>query len=111
MALLVAAPEVMKVFNPTLPFRFGRRWSQFASLTAVAALSLSMPAYGGEPAPADTLGQAPADSVREMPMEHAAKHQAATYSCPMHSQIVRDAPGKCPMCGMFLEKKTASESR
>jgi Cu+-exporting ATPase len=25
------------------------------------------------------------------------------YTCPMHAQIVRDAPGNCPICGMALE--------
>jgi Cu+-exporting ATPase len=25
------------------------------------------------------------------------------YTCPMHPQIVRDAPGDCPICGMALE--------
>ena len=24
------------------------------------------------------------------------------YTCPMHPQIIRDAPGKCPLCGMTL---------
>ena len=24
------------------------------------------------------------------------------YTCPMHSEIVRDAPGSCPKCGMTL---------
>jgi len=28
---------------------------------------------------------------------------AATYTCPMHPEIVRDAPGDCPICGMALE--------
>ncbi len=28
---------------------------------------------------------------------------AAQYTCPMHPQIVRDAPGSCPICGMALE--------
>ncbi len=27
----------------------------------------------------------------------------AQYTCPMHPQIVRDAPGSCPICGMALE--------
>lgn len=27
------------------------------------------------------------------------------YTCPMHPQIIRDAPGKCPICGMDLVKK------
>ncbi len=28
------------------------------------------------------------------------------YTCPMHPEIVRDAPGSCPICGMALEPKT-----
>src|SRR6476661_3152796 len=24
------------------------------------------------------------------------------YTCPMHPEIVRDAPGSCPKCGMAL---------
>ena len=32
------------------------------------------------------------------------------YTCPMHPEIVRDAPGSCPKCGMtltpMLEAKT-----
>jgi Cu+-exporting ATPase len=27
----------------------------------------------------------------------------ATYTCPMHPQIVQDHPGTCPICGMALE--------
>ncbi len=27
----------------------------------------------------------------------------ARYTCPMHPEIVRDAPGSCPICGMALE--------
>ena len=27
------------------------------------------------------------------------------YTCPMHPQIIRDKPGKCPICGMQLVKK------
>lgn len=29
------------------------------------------------------------------------------YTCPMHPEIVRDAPGACPICGMALEPRTA----
>lgn len=34
--------------------------------------------------------------------------QEATYTCPMHPEIVRDAPGSCPICGMALELRTVS---
>jgi len=38
----------------------------------------------------------------------AAKHTKAApadvqYTCPMHPEIVRDAPGPCPICGIALE--------
>jgi Cu+-exporting ATPase len=30
------------------------------------------------------------------------------FTCPMHPEIVRDAPGSCPICGMALEPRTVS---
>lgn len=27
------------------------------------------------------------------------------YTCPMHPEVRQDKQGKCPKCGMFLEKK------
>ena len=29
---------------------------------------------------------------------------AARYQCPMHPEVTSDKPGKCPKCGMDLEK-------
>jgi P-type Cu+ transporter len=40
-----------------------------------------------------------------MPARHAVSDStpvAAEYTCPMHPQIVRNAPGDCPICGMAL---------
>ncbi|MEO7084207.1 MAG: heavy metal translocating P-type ATPase, partial [Gemmatimonadaceae bacterium] len=39
------------------------------------------------------------------PVAHPASRQESgvKYTCPMHPQIVRDAPGSCPICGMALE--------
>lgn len=42
--------------------------------------------------------------------QHRAEPEASTgmgqgfqkYTCPMHPQIIQDAPGKCPLCGMDL---------
>jgi Cu+-exporting ATPase len=31
------------------------------------------------------------------------------YTCPMHPEIVRDAPGPCPICGMALEPVVPSD--
>ncbi len=32
------------------------------------------------------------------------------YTCPMHPEIVRDAPGACPICGMALEPMTPTDA-
>lgn len=38
----------------------------------------------------------------------AAISERASYTCPMHPQIVRDQPGNCPICGMTLEPRKVS---
>jgi len=30
---------------------------------------------------------------------------AVQYTCPMHPEVVKDAPGNCPKCGMTLVEK------
>ena len=45
--------------------------------------------------PAQYLATAPAEPVDVPP--------GAQYTCPMHPEILRDAPGTCPLCGMALE--------
>src|SRR6516225_12238215 len=40
--------------------------------------------------------------------EPARPHQGTIYTCPMHPQIRRDAPGNCPICGMALEPVSAA---
>ncbi len=49
--------------------------------------------------PASQRGTQPATPV-------AAK--ARLWTCPMHPQIVRNAPGSCPICGMALESMSPS---
>ena len=36
--------------------------------------------------------------------------QTANYACPMHSAVTSDKPGKCPKCGMNLERVSAPRS-
>lgn len=31
--------------------------------------------------------------------------EQASYTCPMHPDVVSDKPGKCPKCGMDLQKR------
>jgi Cu(I)/Ag(I) efflux system membrane fusion protein len=42
--------------------------------------------------------------------EHAAEAAKVEYFCPMHPQVVRDAPGSCPICGMPLSRREKGES-
>ena len=35
---------------------------------------------------------------------------AAQWTCPMHPEVLRDAPGTCPICGMALEPRAVAET-
>src|SRR5687768_4721667 len=37
--------------------------------------------------------------------EHETEAIKELYTCPMHPEIIRNKPGKCPICGMDLVKK------
>lgn len=38
------------------------------------------------------------------------KDHSNTYTCPMHPEVVSDAPGNCPKCGMKLVSKGSQKS-
>ena len=54
----------------------------------------------------------PADkAVAGVPARPVAPEPTGTiYTCPMHPQIRRDAPGSCPICGMALEPEGIPEA-
>jgi Cu+-exporting ATPase len=56
-------------------------------------------------APAHVLEPEPRPS---RPQAEQAPSQGVSYTCPMHPEIVRNAPGSCPICGMALEPRTAA---
>ena len=43
-----------------------------------------------------------------MALEPAFGFAATEYTCPMHPEVVQDAPGDCPICGMALEPRTVT---
>jgi Cu+-exporting ATPase len=57
--------------------------------------------YIGTAAHPDAVGRVPRSGPAETPSN-------AEWTCPMHPEIVRDAPGSCPICGMALEPRTAT---
>jgi Heavy metal binding domain len=57
----------------------------------------------------DILASGPATKAAPPPQAHdQAAPMAGTYTCPMHPQVVRNAPGQCPICGMNLVKKESA---
>ena len=45
-------------------------------------------------------------STADAPLEDAgATRGDVVYVCPMHSDVTRDRPGKCPRCGMTFIKR------
>ncbi len=84
-----------------------------------AILALGAPEVGPLPAPdvaaalrQDALAAGVAElrrlvaagafSLGTAPFDVAAVRTETRYTCPMHPEIVRDQPGKCPICGMDL---------
>lgn len=43
--------------------------------------------------------------------DHAEHQERRIYTCPMHPEIVRYAPGNCPICGMVLVEKLKDGTR
>jgi Cu+-exporting ATPase len=48
------------------------------------------------------------EKFRTHTMPQASGAAGVIYTCPMHPQIRRDAPGACPICGMALEPLTVT---
>ena len=52
-----------------------------------------------------TLAPKPEGTPHRSAEEHApGKAGAAIYTCPMHPEVRQPAPGRCPKCGMTLER-------
>ncbi len=56
--------------------------------------------HGAATAPAHEHSAGPAD---------AAAQPAQQFTCPMHPEVVRSEPGRCPTCGMKLVPKSGSK--
>ncbi|MBV8454256.1 MAG: heavy metal translocating P-type ATPase [Deltaproteobacteria bacterium] len=56
-----------------------------------------------EPAKYSTNVQA--STPKAAPAEQAPALAGVEYTCPMHPEIMRNAPGSCPICGMALEAR------
>ncbi|MGY3090867.1 Cu(I)/Ag(I) efflux system membrane fusion protein [Hymenobacter sp. UYAg731] len=78
--------------SPRPPCR--ARW-----LPLLAAAALLAGCHGQAHGPESQAGAQPVASMAAM-----------QYTCPMHPQIVREAPGQCPICGMDLVPKVLNNA-
>lgn len=68
-------------------------------------------AQGAAPSSAEKPAVAPQEHDHTSHARHpeqeapSQKDSTTSYSCPMHPELVSDKPGRCPDCGMNLEKK------
>jgi len=81
--------------------KFNRQTYFFCSPQCKSKFDVDPAAYAGGAKPAAVFGSS-ADATETM-MAAAA---TVEWTCPMHPEIVRDAPGHCPICGMALEPRT-----
>lgn len=75
-------------------------------LVAVIAVVLMVSAVAAQDHSDHSEHQQQQDLTAQTPAEQQlndADADAIEYVCPMHSHIVRDEPGTCPICGMDLE--------
>ena len=99
-----------------LVFLFGcdHREPVSSDAAPLVAMSATTPTPKAEQ---DVVATSPAASiVARVPTVQPAKNKPAkpiartAYVCPMHPEVVSDAPGLCPKCNMKLEPKPAAEA-
>lgn len=62
--------------------------------------------HGTSPRPTSAPGMTGAMEMENAPTTRP-EQMAATYTCSMHPEVVRNAPGECPKCGMPLLRQKA----
>lgn len=50
-------------------------------------------------------------SSERSPLDKQQEQSKVSYYCPMHPEVVSNKAGKCPKCGMNLEKKESTGSK
>lgn len=77
----------------------------FTGLTFVGTVLLGLVAAGCTRDPVSSTPASAAASAAPAPQAATEQAKATLYKCPMHPNVTSDKPGKCPECGMNLEKE------
>jgi Cu+-exporting ATPase len=86
--------------------RFAKDPEKYLSARVPSPMAMHEHGATSAKASASHPGNASAAHASQAASQSAAK--AAQWTCPMHPEVVRDAPGSCPICGMALEPRTVS---
>nr|WP_293842934.1 efflux RND transporter periplasmic adaptor subunit [uncultured Arsenicibacter sp.] len=77
-----------------------------AAALLLLLLSACQPGEQTKSEPGDSTQVAAGHTGHSHAEDSAEPTTGTTYTCPMHPQIVQDAPGTCPICGMDLVSVT-----
>jgi Cu+-exporting ATPase len=91
--------------KPTTPHRLQHAGREvlFCSASCKQKFAAAPERYAGDRARGPAHGSHGAQGSAPV-----APQAGVEWTCPMHPEIVRDAPGSCPKCGMALEPRTLS---
>jgi hypothetical protein len=81
-----------------------RFWLFVPAVFAVALASGCQSPGSKTPTYAPSMAAIPTQVSYEEAMRDDSRPTAETWTCPMHSQVIRSEPGKCPICGMDLDR-------
>ena len=81
---------------------FDGRTHFFCSVACKKKFDANPPAYASAAAAPAVAASVHEDHPAAAPPDAAPTAGGATYTCPMHPEIMSDAPGSCPKCGMAL---------
>jgi RND family efflux transporter MFP subunit len=70
--------------------------------TAIAQFTSSHAGHGGQPMTTPQQEESKASEPSTHEMGKVKKTGAKKYTCEMHPEVIMDAPGDCPKCGMRL---------
>lgn len=93
-----AAQPVANPFAQLPTFKRPREGAPVEAMPGHGMPGHGMPGHGSELAPGTHPG---ANEAAPTPSEPS--QAPLQYTCPMHPEVVQDAPGECPKCGMTLE--------